>query len=209
MKLSSLRLFIIVAGSIGLPLSAIAGPTRVSPGDPGNSTEPVISSMGAPGSSNFGSQTAPTNSASNSTSSSSSSTGNSGGSGSADENPNVAGYGADGLPILRAKHGSEREKVIQLKDGQQLPTSGVDPKFQGSLLNTSVDSIVSIAPRKDKDAPAAKVELQLQTTNPKTVAKDGADPKKKSEPIYTRSSEKPSPTPTPSPTAKASSGRTP
>jgi hypothetical protein len=209
MRLASFCLFMIVAGSIGLVSHAIAGPTRVSPGGPGDTTEPVISSPGAPASSNFGAQTAPTNSASNSTSNSSSSAGNSGGSGSADENQNVAGYGADGLPILRAKPGREHEKVIQLKDGQKLPTSGVDPKFQGSLLNTSVDSIASIAPRKNKNAAAAKVELQLQTTNPKTVAKDGADPQKKSEPVYTRSSEKPSPTPTPSPTAKASSGRTP
>jgi len=209
MRLASFCLFMIVAGSIGLVSHVIAGPTRVSPGGPGDTTEPVISSPGAPANSNFGAQTAPTNNASNSTSNSSSSAGNSGGSGSADENPNVAGYGADGLPILRAKPGAAREKIIQLKDGQTLPTSGVDPKFQGSLLNKSVDSIASIAPRKNKNAAAAKVELQLQTTNPKTVAKDGADPQKKSEPVYTRSSEKPSPTPTPSPTAKASSGRTP
>src|ERR1700730_6657536 len=111
MKLSSFRLFIVVAGSLGLMSSAITGQTRVSPGGPGNSTEPVISSTGAPGTSNFGTQAAPTNSAPNSTSSSSSSAGNSGSSGSADENPNVAGYGADGLPILRAKHGSSAEKV--------------------------------------------------------------------------------------------------
>ena len=118
------------------------------------------------------------------------------------------GKDADGFPILKAKPGTALEKIIQLKNGQTLPTSGVDPKFQGSLLNTSVDSIASIAPRKNKDAAAAKVELRLQTANP-NIAKDGADPQKKSEPVYTRSSEKPSPTPTPSPTAKASSGRTP
>jgi len=111
------------------------------------------------------------------------------------------GKDADGFPILKAKPGAEREKIIQLKDGKTLPTSGVDPKFQGSLLNTSADSIASIAPRKNKDAAAAKVELQLQTTNPKTVAKDGSDPQKKSEPADARPKENPPPTSKPSPTA--------
>lgn len=199
MRPASLRLFIIFAGSIGLISYAIAGPTPVSPGGIGYNTQPVGSSAGAPASSNFGTQGA----------SGSQSNSNSGSSSSGDDQSHEVGKDADGFPILKGKPGAEREKIIQLKDGKTLPTSGVDPKFQGSLLNTSVDSIASIAPKKNKDAAAAKVELQLQTTNPRTVAKDGADPQKKSEPVYTRSSEKPSPTPTPSPTAKASSGRTP
>jgi hypothetical protein len=194
MRPASLRLVIIVAGSIGLISYAIADPGAVSPGN-----------------SNFGAQSAPSG-APSSTSNSSSSPNSSGSSSSGDENPNVAGNDADGLPILKTKPGIEHEKIIQLKDGQKLPTSGIDPKFQGSLLNTSVDSIVSLARRKDKDAAAAKVNLRLQTADP-SPAKDGAEPRKKSEPVYTRSSENPSPTPTPSatasPTAKVSSGRTP
>lgn len=206
MRSASLRLFIIFAGSIGLISYAIAGPTPVSPGGAGYNTQPVGSSAGAPASNNFGTQGASTNTSPASTSGSQSNS-NSGSSSSGDDQSQEVGKDADGFPILKGKPGAEREKIIQLKDGQTLPTSGVDPKFQGSLLNTRVDSIASIAPKKNKNAAAAKVELQLQTTNPKTVAKDGADPQKKSEPVYTRSSEKPSPTP--SPTAKASSGRTP
>jgi hypothetical protein len=212
MRPAKLGLFILVAGATGLISYAIAGPTRVSPGGAGNSTEPVISNNGAPASNNFGTQTAPTNNAANSTSSSSSSPGNSGSSSSGDENPNIAGTDADGLPVLRAKPGTEREKIIQLKDGQTLPTSGVDPKFQGSLLNTSVDSIASIAPKKDKDA-AAKTELKLQATNP-NAAKDGADPQSKSEPAHAQPKEnqpqtsKPSASASPA-DAKASSERTP
>ena len=190
MRSPSLRMFLIFAGSMELISYAIAGPTPVSPGGTGYNTQPVGSSAEASPASTSASQ-------SNSNSS------------SGDDQSQEVGKDADGFPIIKGKPGAEREKIIQLKDGQKLPTSAVDPKFQGSLLNTSVDSITSIAPRKNKNATAAKVELQLQTTNPKTVAKDGADPQKKSEPVYTRSSEKPSPTPTPSPTAKASSGRTP
>jgi hypothetical protein len=189
MRSAKLCLFIIFAGSIGLISYAIAGPTPASPGG------------------NFGTQGAPTNTSPASASGSQSSS-NSGSSSSGDDQSQEVGKDADGFPILKAKPGTAPEKIIQLKNGQTLPTSGVDPKFQGSLLNTSVDSIASIAPRKNKDAAAAKVELQLQTANP-NIAKDGADPQKKSEPVYTRSREKPSPTPTPSPTAKASSGRTP
>ena len=211
MRSTSLRMFIIFAGSIGLVSYAIAGPGPVSPGGTGNNTQPVISDAGAPTNSNFGAQGAPTNTSPASTSGSQNNS-NSGSSSSGDDQSQDLGKDADGFPIIKRKAGAEHEKIIQLKDGQRLPTSGVDPKFQGSLLNTSVDSIASIAPRKNKDAAAAKVELQLQTTNP-NVAKDGADPKKKSEPIHTRSNENPSPTPTPSatasPAAKTSSERTP
>jgi len=191
MRSASLRLFIIFAGSIGLISYAIAGPTPVSPGGTGYNTQPAGSRAGAPASNNFGTQGA----------SGSQSNSNSGSSSSVDDQSQEVGKDADGFPILKAKPGAEREKIIQLKDGKTLPTSGVDPKFQGSLLNTSVDSIASIAPRKNKDAVAAKVELQLQTTNPKTVAKDGADPQKKSEPAYARPKENPPPTSKPSATA--------
>src|ERR1700738_5339675 len=88
MRPASLRLIIILAGSIGLISYAIAGPTPVSPGGAGYNTQPVISNNGAPASNNFGTQTAPTNNAANSTSSS---PGNSGSSSSGDENPNIAG----------------------------------------------------------------------------------------------------------------------
>jgi hypothetical protein len=212
MRLASFCLFMIVAGSIGLVSHAIAGPTRVSPGGPGNTTEPVISGNGAPASTNFGAQTAPTNSASNSTSNSSSSAGNSGDSGSADENPNVAGYGADGLPILRAKPGREHEKVIQLKDGQKLPTSGVDPKFQGSLLNTSVDSIVSVSPQADKNRGAGNKEPGSKKSD-LSVTKESSDSQKKNGSSSARSDADSSPSPSPSATAspatKTSSDRKP
>ena len=199
------------AGSFGLISYAIAGPTPVSPGGTGNSTEPVVSSAGNPGGGNFGGQTTPTNTSSGSTSTYGSQS-NSGSSSSGDESQNIAGTGADGLPVLKRKPGDEREKIIEVKDGQRLPTSGVDPKFQGSLLNTSIDSIASLVPRKDKDADATKVELKLQTANP-NAAKDGAEPRKKSEPAYARPKANPSPASKPStaasPAAKTSSERTP
>jgi hypothetical protein len=211
MRPASLRLFIMFAGTIGLISNAIAGPTPVSPGGTGNSTEPVISSTGGPASSNFGGQASPTNT-SPASSSTYGSQSNSGSSSGGDEQQNVAGTGADGLPILKRKPGEEREKIIQLKDGQKLPTSGVDPKFQGSLLNTSIDSIASLVPRKDKDAATStKVALKVHTTNP-NAAKDGAEPQKKSEPGYARPKENPSPASKPSttasPAAKTSSERT-
>jgi hypothetical protein len=208
MRLASFCLFMIVAGSIGLVSHAIAGPTPVSPGGPGNTTEPVISSTAAPASSNFGTQGAPTSSSS----SSSSSSGNSGSSGSADENPNVAGSDGDGFPILKGKSGAAHEKIIELKDGQKLPTSGVDPKFQGSLLNTSVDSIASINPQADKNRGAGNKEPRSKKSD-LSVTKESSDSQKKNGSSSARSDADSSPSPSPSATAspatKTSSDRKP
>ncbi len=209
MKLASLRLFIIFAGSVGLVAYALAGPAAVSPSATGSNTEPVISSAGSPSNSNFGTQTAPTNTSPDSTSSSEN---NAGSSSSQDDQSNDLGKDADGMPILKRKPGAEHERIIELKDGQKLPTSGVDPKFQGSLLNTSVDSIESIALETNKDRGVGNQDPRFKTKN-LSLTKDSADMPKKSEPVSARSNENPSPTPTPSatasPTAKVSSERAP
>lgn len=54
-----------------------------------------------------------------------------------------------------------REKILQVESTKQLPTSGTDPRFQGSLLNSGLPSI------QDTDEKA--------NTNPRTNIVAGAD----------------------------------
>jgi hypothetical protein len=168
MRPASLRLFISFLSSIGLVSYVFAEPTP---------------------NSNFGVQAKPTNSAPDSASSSQSNSGS-----SQDDQTNIAGTDGDGLPVLKRKPGAEHEKIIQLKDGQKLPTSGVDPKFQGSLLNTSVDSIVSVSPQADKNRGAGNKEPRSKKSD-LSVTKESSDSQKKNGSSSARSDENPTPTP--------------
>ncbi len=204
------RAFIIFIGCIAPISCAIAGPTPVSNRTAGSTTEPVISSPGAASDSSAGTQAAPGSSSASGTPSSQS---NSSASGSSDgESDNVAGVDADGLPVLKRKPAPDREKVVELKDGQKLPTSGVDPKFQGSLLNTSVDSIASVSPQADKNRGVSNKDPRLKGSD-SSLTKNISDPQKKNGASSARSDASSSPSPTPSatasPTAKASSNRAP
>ena len=195
MRPVSLRLLIIFAGFIGLISYSMAGSSRLNLSSSDNSTDPATSD--SPSSSSFGStQAAATSTSPTSTPSSETDTARSNG---ADDNATVAGRDADGLPILKSKPGAAREKIIELKDGQKLPSSGLDPKFQGSLLNTSVDSIASIAPKTNK-VRSANERPAFEATN-LSLAQSSADVTKKNEPVSARSNETSSPTPTPSATA--------
>jgi len=104
----------------------------------------------------------------------------------------------------KAWYGAREDYPIE--NGQYAPTSGVNPKFQGSLLIISVDSLASIAPRKNKDAASRQGRTPTPAAN-QILQKDGADPQKKSA-LSILAQGEPVSTPTPQPLAKPSSGRT-
>lgn len=200
MRPVSVRLFIIFIGSVGLISSAVAGPTPVSPGGTGSGTEPVVSDAGSTqgGSSanQTGAQAAPTNTAPSSATDSQNYSATPDGQ---NDQSTPLGTDGNGFPILKRKPGAQHEKVIELKDGQKLPTSGVDPKFQGSLLNVRIDPINSIVSEANKDS-GSNHDPRFQSRHLR-LTKDGADLQKKSQAASVRLNEDPSPSPTPSATA--------
>jgi len=200
MRPVSVPLFIIFIGCVGLMSYAVAGPSPVSPGGTGSGTEPVTSDAGSTQSGSSanqtGTQAAPTNTAS---SSATNSQNYSATPSSQDDQSTPLGTDGNGFPILKRKSGAQREKVIELKDGQKLPTSGVDPKFQGSLLNVRIDPINSIVSEANKDS-GSNEDPRFQSKH-LSLTKDGTDLQKKSSTASVRLGEDPSPSPTPSATA--------
>jgi hypothetical protein len=99
-----------------------------------------------------------------------------------------------------------REKISQVESTKQLHTSGIDPKFQGSLLHSSVGSIRDIGEK------AATTNTSADTD---TEVKDEGDPRFKAKSLMltpateeeSKKSDSPrikadaSPSPSPSPTA--------
>lgn len=95
-----------------------------------------------------------------------------------------------------------KEKMIEVDSVQKLRTSGVDPRFQGSLLD-SVDSLhdVELAPEKKRTAPLEDPRFK---TKHLSLVQEMSDQQKKTAPAA-RSDASPSPSPSASPTASASS----
>ena len=100
-----------------------------------------------------------------------------------------------------------REKVSHVESTKQLPTSGIDPKFQGSLLHSSVSSITDVGEKTTSNAtgpeagasPAAEDE-----SDPRFKAKQlvftpmTKDESKTQESPRTKADSSPSPSPSPS-----------
>ena len=110
-----------------------------------------------------------------------------------------------------------REKIQEVDSLKKLQSSGSDPKFQGSLLNSDVSSIGKV----NEKAREARNETDdvLQNANESRNETDGVDsrfktkqlsfaPQKDDEPKKVQSDSSPSPTPSPtiSPPAKSSDG---
>jgi hypothetical protein len=97
-----------------------------------------------------------------------------------------------------------REK-IQDVDSKKLHSSGVDPKFQGNLLHSSVTSIEDVGAKAEKvdQQPEAKDESdpRFRTRNLVFTPDKANDSRKKETPQTNPDS---SPSPSPSPTASAS-----
>jgi hypothetical protein len=96
-----------------------------------------------------------------------------------------------------------REKVLKVESTNKLPTSGTDPKFQGSLLHSSVTSIQDVGEKAnaetevlDESDPRFKAKRLVFSANTEAESKT----KKKESP---RTKADTSPSPSPSPTASA------
>jgi len=94
-----------------------------------------------------------------------------------------------------------KEKIQDVDSLKKLPTSGTDPKFQGSLLHSSLSSIESLGEKANEAEAADEVDPRFKTKRLVFTA----DKKDESKQAQSDSTPTPTPTPTASPTAKDSS----
>ena len=96
-----------------------------------------------------------------------------------------------------------KEKIIEVDSVQKLRTSGVDRRFQGSLLD-SVDTLhdVELAPETKRSAPPEDPRFK---TKHLSLVQEMSDQQKKTAPAQPRTDASASPSPSASPTASASS----
>ena len=100
-----------------------------------------------------------------------------------------------------------KEKVLHVESAKQLPTSGTDPKFQGSLLHSSVTSIEDIGDKANaetevQDESDPRFKAKRLVFNP--AAEDESKTNKKESP-RTKADSSPSPSPSASVSATPSS----
>ena len=94
-----------------------------------------------------------------------------------------------------------KEKVQEVDSLKKLPSSGTDPKFQGSLLHSSLSSIESLGEKANEADAADEVDPRFKTKRLTFTPVQSGEPKKaKADPTPS-----PTPSPTASPTAKDSS----
>lgn len=231
--------------ALGIISLANAGPQSQLGDQSGNTTQPVVSNPTAPDSSglNAGQVPAPPGSGTGSagpgsTSAGANSSGSSSTSNKSNDNPTYTGTDDEDDPTLyRTKTqdglaaGSmsrdegqltakprRREKISVVDSTTKLPTTGTDPKFQGSLLHSSVTSIDDISAKTDEAGQAEQQDAQQaeqpddgdsrfmkrrlvfkpQTTTADSEKKESSRPKADSSP---------SPTATPSPASPSSPNR--
>lgn len=190
---------------VGLVSVALADPNAVSPKSGGSNTEPVTSGAGA-------------GSASSGSSSSGSSSGSSSQGGSnyyyqpSNDDGRVDDHGESldaGAPVRGAQR---HEKVLQVDSLKSLPSTGLDAKFQGSLIDNSIESIKKFSPKANGNANTSltqPTEPRFQSKTLTLINEMGTtDQQKKTgaKPAQAKSDATPSATPSPtvSPAAKVS-----
>jgi hypothetical protein len=89
-----------------------------------------------------------------------------------------------------------KEKMLEVESIKQLPTSGTDPKFQGSLLHSSVTSIDDVG-AKTQDGEGQE-QSGTRPLRHKVFITESTDKSKKSETTHVGADSSPSPTPSPS-----------
>jgi hypothetical protein len=107
-----------------------------------------------------------------------------------------------------------REKISVVDSTKKLPTSGTDPKFQGSLLHSSVTSIDDISAKPDEASDADQQDAQQDEVDPRFTKRrlvfkpqtTAADSRKK-ESERAKADSSPSPTATPTPVSPSSPNR--
>ena len=94
-----------------------------------------------------------------------------------------------------------KEKVQEVDSLKKLPSSGLDPKFQGTLLNSDLNAIAKISGKANEN----REETDQSDPRFKTTRLTFT-PAKSDEPKGAQSDSSPSPTPSPtvSPAAKSS-----
>lgn len=94
-----------------------------------------------------------------------------------------------------------REKIVKVESTKQLPTSGVDPKFQSNLLHSSVTSINDISQKANTENKVIdEGDPRFRTKGLVFTPSTEEDAKKKESP---RTKADASPSPSPSATASA------
>ena len=204
--------FAIIALSIGIISYASAGPAPVSGNTGGFTTEPVVSgatsstdrsptSINAPGTATtgFGTTSATAGGAPTATP----------GEDNTDENDDTLYRGKTGEsenPMLRDEgplhfKTHPKEKVQEVDSLKKLPSSGLDPKFQGTLLNSDLNAIAKISGKANENR-----EETVQSDPRFKTTRLTFTPAKSDEPKGAQSDSSPSPTPSPtvSPAAKSS-----
>lgn len=92
----------------------------------------------------------------------------------------------------------KREKISNVESAKALPTSGTDPKFQGSLLQSSVSSIHEVAGKANIN-PEVKDEGEARFKARQLALGQGEDEQtKKKDSPQTKADVSPSPSPSPS-----------
>jgi hypothetical protein len=204
--------FSIVALAIGIVSSGLAGPAPVSGAPGGVTTQPVTSNPTSSTSDPSTSGITPPatgaySSGTGSTSPSSAATPNESNTDETDDTLYRGKTSETENPMLRDEgplHFKTRpkEKIQEVDSLKKLPSSGTDPKFQGSLLHSGLSSIESLGEKANEaDDGADQVDPRFKTKR-LTFKPVQSDESKKAESDSTPS---PTPSPTASPTAKDSS----
>ena len=94
-----------------------------------------------------------------------------------------------------------KEKIQDVDSLKKLPTSGTDPKFQGSLLHSGLSSIESLGEKANEADAADEVDPRFKTKRLTFTPVQNDEPKK----AKADSTPSPTPSPTASPTAKEAS----
>jgi hypothetical protein len=94
-----------------------------------------------------------------------------------------------------------KEKISEVDSAEKLKTSGIDPKFQGSLLHSSVTSIDDVSTNPGQEGERQSVGQPLR--HKIFVTEDSGESKKKSETAQAKPDSSPSPSPSPSVAADA------
>jgi hypothetical protein len=93
-----------------------------------------------------------------------------------------------------------KEKILEVESTKQLPTSGTDPKFQGSLLHSSVTSIDDVGAKTTQDGEGQE-QSGTRPLRHKVFITESTDKSKKSETPQAKADSSPSPSPSVSPGA--------
>jgi hypothetical protein len=94
-----------------------------------------------------------------------------------------------------------KEKIQEVDSLKKLPSSGTDPKFQGSLLHSGLSSIESLGEKANEADAADEVDPRFKTKRLTFTPVQSDEPKK----AKADSTPSPTPSPTASPTAKEAS----